>query len=251
MTGTRTRFDMQVTGLSELVIGLRTMQGPELAKTIEDSASRTIRGVAVPAMKRQMSADFKHKGSHREPKRRGGGGEQATPRPGRGGPAESNVRVRRLRKRGNEIVAISAGPRAWYAHLPIGGTEPHSLEGRKGAGRYSVLPMQANAAAGRAARNRMGLRLSLAGQAAPGWGTWEQKTVGLRGIRISGRAGAASVRGSVRFNRGLRHPGTRGTNSIQKAVRGIEPVMNTRYASDLQKAYDRRIAGPTRRARPR
>lgn len=225
MTGTMTRFDMEVSGLKELVAGLRTMQGPELVKTIEDSASRTIRGVAVPAMKRQMAADFKNLGSHKEPRRKDGSGERSKPKPGRQGPAERNVRIRRLRKRGNEIVAIAAGPRAWYAHYPIGGTRPHVIaaSGLGGVATSSIVR------------------------------SMNRDYTGKRLITKDGqltRSGRALLIGNLYATR-VQHPGSTGTNSIQKAIRGIEPQMNARYATDLQKAYDRRIAGPTRRAKKR
>lgn len=218
---TRTDFDMQVAGLKELIVGLRTLQGRELGRVIDRSLSTTMRRVVVPAMRRQMSSDFKEKGSHRS---------KVEAKRGEGGPAERSVTVRNVRKRHGELVAKSAGPRAWYAHMPIAGTKPHSLAAKKkGRGPFSVLPFRADVGAARKARRGMG----------------------TRGIRLVGAAGPAQMRGSVRANAGLRHPGTRGTNSIQKAVQGVVPRMNERYATDLGAAYQKHLVGPTKRAKPR
>lgn len=214
----RTDFDMQVAGLKELVVGLQTMQGPELGKVIADSARRTARSVAVPAMRRQMQADFKRPGSHRPPKKKDGSGERSTPKPGQGGPAERNVTVRSLRKRSGELVALSVGPRAWYAHWPIAGTRPHVIRASGVGGRASNAEVRRF--------NRLGGRASVEGIS--------------QALAFSGR-----------YRTQVHHPGVRGTDSIRKAVVGIAPTMNARYVTDLQAAYDKHIAGPTRRAKPK
>lgn len=224
MSGTRTDFDMQVSGLHELVAGLRTMRGPEQVKVIESSAARSMRAVVIPSMRAQMRSDFKVLGSHREPRRQDG--TLSKPKPGRAGPAESNIRVKKLPKRGNEIVALSAGPRAWYAHMPIGGTRPHVIS--------------ASGLGGEASRSQVRtINRSLTGQ----------RLTRRDGYTLTRTGRALLIRGA--FASRVEHPGSAGTNSIQKAVRGIEPQMNARYAADLQTAYDKHIAGPTRRARPR
>lgn len=242
----RTDFDIQVAGLKELIAGFEQLQDRNtLRSVIGGSLAESGRATVVPAIKRQMSADFKRKGSHRNPR----GVENGR---GQGGPAEKNVTARRARLRSGELVAINFGPRAWWSHFPIGGTKAHSLAAKRdGRSRFSVLPFMADAAAGRRARRGMGLRLSHRGTAAPGWGTWESRTSALGGIRISGAAGASSVRGSVRANAGLHSPGTRGTDSVHKAVQGVVPALNARYVADLQKAYDKYLTKPTRSARPR
>lgn len=220
----RTDFDVQVAGLKELVQGLRTMQDRgKQRQIIGDSLSRTGRAVVIPAMKRQMAADFKKKGSHKNPR----GVENGR---GQGGPAERNVTARRGRLRSGELVAVGFGPRAWWSHFPIIGTRAHSLEAKRpGRSPYSVIPAMSNAAAGRRARRAMG----------------------VRAISFSGPTGPAMTRGAVRANRGLRSPGTRGTDSIRKAVQGVVPRLNERYAADLNAAYERFISRPTRQAKPR
>lgn len=47
------------------------------------------------------------------------------------------------------------------------------------------------------------------------------------------------------------HPGSRGTDSVRKAVQGVVPVLDARYAKDLDAAWQRHLTGPTRRARPK
>lgn len=234
---TRTDFDMQVSGLKEFIAGLRTLQGPELRRVVDRSLTTTMRRVVVPEMKRQMSADFKDKGSHRS---------SVTPARGQGGPAERNVTVRTVRKRAGELTAKSAGPRAWWSHFPIAGTRPHSLAARRqGRKAYSVLPYRGDAVVGRRARRSMGFTLN---KATPDGGT---RTVGLGAIRIVGSRGPAQTRGSVRVNAGLRSPGTRGTNSVQKAVQRVVGRVNARYVADLGAAYQKHLVQPTRRAKPR
>jgi len=156
---TRTDFDMQVSGLKEFIAGLRTLQGPELRRVVDRSLTTTMRRVVVPEMKRQMSADFKDKGSHRS---------SVTPARGQGGPAERNVTVRTVRKRAGELTAKSAGPRAWWSHFPIAGTRPHSLAARRqGRKAYSVLPYRGDAVVGRRARRSMGFTLNPMAAPAP------------------------------------------------------------------------------------
>lgn len=226
----RTDFDMEVSGLKEMVTGLRTLQGPELPKVIEASAGRTMRAVVVPAMRRQMSADFKDKGSHREPKKADGSGERAKPRPGRSGPAERNVTVRKLRKRSGEIVALKAGPRAWYAHFPIAGTKAHVIRARGAFGEATSSDVRKI--------NRLAR------------GEYRFTTRDLQGGKVSKAYMRALVINGL-YRQQVSHPGSRGTNSIQKAVQGVTPQLNARYAGDLQAAYEKHLAGPTRRARPR
>lgn len=220
----RTDFDIQVAGLKELIAGFEQLQDRNtLRSIIGGSLAESGRATVVPAIKRQLSADFKKKGSHRNPR----GVDNAR---GQGGPAERNVTARRARLRGGELVAINFGPRAWWSHFPIGGTKAHSLAAKRdGRSRFSVLPFAADPTAGRRAR----------------------KGIGARAIRFSGAAGASSVRGSVRANAGLHSPGTRGTDSVHKAVQGVVPALNARYVADLQKAYDKYLTKPTRSARPR
>lgn len=220
----RTDFDIQVAGLKELVAGLETLQKRStLQSVIGGSLATSGRAVVVPAIKRQLSADFKRKGSHRNPR----GVENGR---GQGGPAEKNVTARRARLRSGELVAINFGPRAWWSHFPIGGTKAHSLAAKRdGRSRFSVLPFAADPTAGRLARKR----------------------IGAKAIRFSGSVGASSVRGSVRANAGLRSPGTRGTDSVHRAVQGVLPAVNARYIGDLEKAYQKHLTNPTRRAKPR
>lgn len=203
---------MSVSGLREMIVGFHELQGPELPRVIGMSLAGSMRAVVVPAIKRQMSSDFKDLGSHREPK--DSSGTPRKPRRGRGGPAEKNVTVRKVRKRGGELVAIGVGPRAWYAHFPIAGTRPH------------VISTRAVGARGTDSRAR---RIN-------------------RGTETLTDRGALAFGG--RFATVVNHPGSRGTNSVQKAVQGVERQVNERYAADLQKAYDRVIAGPVNRARP-
>jgi hypothetical protein len=233
---TRTDFDLQVAGLKELIAGLRVLQGAELRRVVDRSLTSTMRRVVVPEMKRQMGADFKDKNSHRS---------SVKPGRGQGGPAERNVTVRTVRKRAGELTAKSAGPRAWWSHFPIAGTKAHSLAARSGRKPFSVLPYRPDAAAGRRARQSMGFTLT---KATPDGGT---RTVGLGAIRIVGSRGEAQTRGNIRSNAGLRSPGTRGTNSIQKAVQRVVTRVNQRYASDLGAAYQKHLVQPTRRAKPR
>lgn len=220
----RTDFDIQVAGLKELIGGFEKLQDRStLRSVIGGSLSTSGRAVVIPAIKRQLSADFKRKGSHRNPR----GVENGR---GQGGPAEKNVTARRARLRSGELVAINFGPRAWWSHFPIGGTKPHSLAAKRdGRSRFSVLPFAADPTAGRLARKR----------------------IGARAIRFSGSVGPSSARGNVRANAGLHSPGTRGTDSVHKAVQGILPALNARYVADLQKAYDKYLTKPTRAARPR
>lgn len=194
----RVDFDIKVAGLEELVQGLKDLQGQALAKVIADSLRRSARGVVVPAMRRQMAADFKRTGSHQS---------KVKPARGQAGPAERNVTVRTVRRRSGEVVALSIGPRAWYSHFPIGGTKPHVITAR-----------------GLSARQVRQLN--------------------------RGTAPRALVIGS-RFLAKVNHPGSRGTDSVTKAARGVTDQLNARYVSDLQKAYDKHLAGPTRRARPK
>lgn len=214
----RTDFDMHVSGLKEFVAGLGTL-GEDLPRVLEASATRSIRGVVLPAMRRQMSADFKDKGSHRPP--RNDDGSVSKPKRGRGGPAERNVTVRKLRKRTGEVVALIAGPRAWYAHFPITGTRPHVIQAR-GLGGF--------AASGSVVRS---LNRLARGDYRTGSRAFNRALV-FRGI----------------YTTKVMHPGTKGTDSIRKAVQSVAHLMNARYVSDLQAAYEKHLAGPTRRARP-
>lgn len=216
----RVDFDLKVAGITELIAGLETLQGPELRKVITDSLSRTARGVVVPAMRRQMASDFKRTGSHKD--RKG-----VSPKRGQGGPAESNVTVRSTRKRHGELVALGVGPRAWYGHFPIGGTKPHviSATGRGPFGRQapsSVVRSINREYTGRTTRSSGAL------------------TRTGRALYIQGY-----------YRERVQHPGSRGTDSITRAVRGITDQLDARYGADLQKAYDKHLVGPTRRAKPR
>lgn len=224
MSTSRVDFDIQVAGLKELHEGLRTIADRGKQRSIiGDSLSRSGRAIVIPKMRRQMAADFKRKGSHQNPR----GVENGR---GQGGPAERNVTARRARLRYGELVAVNFGPRAWWSHLPIGGTRAHSLEAKKsGRGRWSLLPFQPDVRAARRARRELG----------------------TRAISFVGSAGPSMTRGSVRANAGLRHPGTRGTDSIGKAVRGVVPRLNERYVADLSTAYERYLSRPTRQAKAR
>lgn len=215
----RTDFDMQVSGLKEFVTGLHTL-GEALPKVLESSASRSIRGVVIPAMKRQMSADFKREGSHKPP--RNDDGTVSKPKRGRSGPAERNVTVRKLRRRQGEVVALAAGARAWYAHFPIAGTRPHVIQAR-------------------------GIR----GALASGASVRAINRLQSGGLRTGSRSANRALLISGVYTTRVMHPGSRGTDSIRKAVHGVAEQMNTRYVADLQTAYDRHLAGPTRRARPK
>lgn len=224
MATSRVDFDIQVAGLKELHEGLRAIADRSKQRSIiGDSLSRSGKAIVIPEMRRQMAADFKHKRSHKNRK----GVQDGR---GAGGPAERNVTARRARLRYGELVAVNFGPRAWWSHLPIAGTRPHSLAANRGErGRWSVLPFRPDARAARRARRELG----------------------TRAISFVGSTGPSMTRGSVRANAGLRHPGTRGTDSIRKAVAGVVPRLNERYVADLSTAYERYISRPTRQAKPR
>lgn len=196
----RTDFDLQVSGLKELIAGLRELQGPELGKVIDRSLSTTMRRVVVPEMKRQMNADFAKPGSHRPKK-------GLTVKRGQSGPTARNVTVRSVRKRSGELVAKSVGPRSWYSHFPIGGTKRHIISARG---------------------------------------------LDARAVRSLNRGTAtAALRIAGQFVAKVEHPGSRGTNSVEKATQRVMARLNARYVSDLEAAYQKHLVQPTRRAKPR
>ena len=217
----RTDFDVQVAGLKELVEGLRTMQDPKAQKRIiGDSLAKTGKAVVIPALRQQMASDFKKRGVHRN--KRG-----VTSGRGKGGPAERNVTARRSRLRNGELVAVNFGPRAWWSHFPITGTKPHVIAatGRGPFGRQapsSVVRSINRQYTGRTNRSNGDL-------------TRTGKALFIQGY----------------YRERVQHPGSRGTDSIRKAVQGVVPRLNERYAADLSAAYERFISRPTRQAKPR
>jgi hypothetical protein len=73
-----------------------------------------------------------------------------------------------------------------------------------------------------------------------------------RSVRQLNRGTASrALRIAGAFAARVEHPGSRGTNSIAKAVQAVVPRLNARYRSDLEAAYQKHLVQPTRRAKPR
>lgn len=112
-------FRTELKGLVEFQRGLRSMQQPELKNTVQRSMSDAARTILVPAIKSKAPRGPAPHTSAAKGKR------------GREGPLSRNVTVKQARKRdarvNNEMVSMNTGPRAWYRHFVIQGTQPHSL----------------------------------------------------------------------------------------------------------------------------
>jgi hypothetical protein len=116
------RWDFKVTGFAEYLRAVQSLQGAELKKGASKAMRSAVRAVLVPAMKRELSSDIARPGSHRGPKGKAG----------RTGPLASKVTVKVVRNRSRELVALSAGPRAWYRHFFLKGTGPHVIRAKNG-----------------------------------------------------------------------------------------------------------------------
>ena len=107
---------------------LRTLSQPELRKTTSKSLTQAVRAVVIPEMRNVVSSSVR--GS--SPRRPSG---MAPPKRGTSGPLAKSVRSKQYRRRGmrqGEMIAIGVGPRAWYKHWVIQGTQAHTLRGPRG-----------------------------------------------------------------------------------------------------------------------
>ncbi len=107
---------------------LRTLAQPELKKTVSKSLTQATRVIVVPEMRNVISSSVRG----RSPSRPSG---MKPPKRGTSGPMARSVRPKQYRRRGlkqGEMIAIGVGPRAWYKHWVIQGTQPHTLRGPRG-----------------------------------------------------------------------------------------------------------------------
>ena len=117
------RFQIDARDLRKLDKALAAMQQPQLRSTTAKALSSAATRVVVPEMQREVASSVKGK-SPRRPS------DMGPPKRGTQGPLAKSVRSKQLRKRAShqsEMVAIGVGPRAWYKHFVIQGTQPHGL----------------------------------------------------------------------------------------------------------------------------
>lgn len=113
--------DLRITGMDELLASLGALDEKGMRKLATQSIKRSLKGT-VEALKREAP---RGPAPHRS---------SAKGRRGRKGPLSRNVTVRSLRRRTGELVALQAGPRAWYKHFVIRGTKAHVIEARAADG---------------------------------------------------------------------------------------------------------------------
>lgn len=131
------RMDIDTRDLLRAQRALATLTRPELRKTTSKALTAAAESVVAPEMRKQISSAAKGR-SPRRPS------DMGAPKRGTSGPLARSVRSKQLRARdagshggGVELVAVGVAPRAWYRHLFIKGTKPHSLA--KGASRKNNL----------------------------------------------------------------------------------------------------------------
>lgn len=112
-------FRVQLKGLVEFHRALKEVQRPLLGRTVGQAMKDSMSRVIVPVIKAKTPVGPAPHTSAARGKR------------GRTGPLKRNVTVRQSQKRSRrdarEMAAVNAGPRAWYRHFVIQGTERHSL----------------------------------------------------------------------------------------------------------------------------
>ena len=123
-------FRVQVKGVVEFHRALKTMQQPMLTQVVGASMKESSTQVLVPAIKAKAPpGPAPHTSAERGTR-------------GRKGPLSKTVTTRKAKARGRrdarEMVAYNTGPRAWYRHFVIQGTQRHSLYpgARVRTGRY-------------------------------------------------------------------------------------------------------------------
>ena len=127
----RTTGYVEAKGLREALRAIGVFDEKVLQGLLEAPMRYASERVAVPAIKAKAPSGPPPHTSAARGKR------------GRKGPLSRNVTVQKAqRRRGDEITAVNVGPRAWYRHFVIQGTERHSLAkgARRDAGRYQDRP---------------------------------------------------------------------------------------------------------------
>lgn len=119
---TRTTGYVEVKGLIEAINALGVFVEPRIFnKMIETELRTAAQAVIVPAIKQgALSASRYSPGPGRNRGKRG-----------KRGPLAKTVTVisnlRKYRRNHTEFAAVNVGPRAWYRHFVIQGTQPHSV----------------------------------------------------------------------------------------------------------------------------
>lgn len=133
----RADVSFQIKGLNVLLGQMTAMQGRGFQKSASKSMAKVMRTIVVPALKTAAP--------HGAPNR------NKKVKAGRKGPVGRNITVRSVRKRRGEFVALSAGPRAFYAHFGIVGTKDHiiGVNRRRGDGGRYLAEVQLDAGRGR------------------------------------------------------------------------------------------------------
>jgi hypothetical protein len=125
VTTTRTTGLVEVRGLQEALAALGVFVQPSIFnKMIEVELRAAAQAVIVPAIQKEAPiGPSPHKSAARGKR-------------GKKGPLAKTVTVisgqRRYRRNSTEFAAVNVGPRAWYRHFVIQGTQPHTLRGPKG-----------------------------------------------------------------------------------------------------------------------
>lgn len=202
---------IRVTGINELVAGLRSLQGKELEKALGAGLSKALRSEVVKAMKAEARAAMKDPGSHK-----GHPGKA-----GRTGPLEQKITVRKVRRRGREVIAYGVASRAWWDHLFTRPTRRHVIEAK--AGRTSASGRQLRAI------NRL------------------ERGEYVGTTTRSLRAQSAALFYSGVFRDRVEHPGTSGSDWVARAGRRVGPRVQGAMVVHLSK----HIAEASRRANRR
>jgi len=114
-------------GIQGALAALEALSGKELAQTTTAVVKKVTQTRGIPIVRAALKGAIKNEGSHRDKK-----GLKA--KRGKSGPLAKNVTVRAIKKRPNEMVAMSIAPRAWYRHFFIGGTKPHVIAASDASG---------------------------------------------------------------------------------------------------------------------
>lgn len=117
----------EITGLNVVLGQMSSCQGRGFQKGAARQMKKVMQLVVVPALRAGAP--------------RGAANRNKNVKRGRGGPENRNITVRQARLRPGEFVALSAGPRAFYAHFGIVGTKDHVIgvnRVRGAGGRYGV-----------------------------------------------------------------------------------------------------------------
>lgn len=118
------RFVVDARDLRRLDRALAAMQQPELRITTAKSLNEAANRLVAPRMREEVESSVKGSSPRKRQDWLG------PPKRGTQGPLAKSVRAKQLRRRAQfqgEMVAVGVGPRAWYKHFVIQGTQPHGL----------------------------------------------------------------------------------------------------------------------------